>query len=453
MRDLVFALMLLTVLPMALARPFNAYLLWGWTGMLAPTTYFYGFMVGARVNFVLALLTLLLLAFGKTSLRNYQRNGLSWLYLIFAIHATIAFWFAYADNPFNEQYYEILIKGLLFAVIMPFFVHEREHFHAMFIVIVLGLGIHGLLSGLKTIASAGGYLMLGPEGTMLADRNHLSVVMAMALPLLLYLQHYAANRLVRLGYLGVFCIIVVAILSGGSRGGFIALLVVAVWNVLTSRRKGLGIVLILVAIAGFIAFAPENIIERLSTIKEAEDDSSFMGRVYAWRVSSAIALINPVFGGGFHAVQVQSIWDGFKHASGLFGFLNLEAPMFPAKAAHSIYFEVMGDMGFVGLGLFLFILLRALWNRQLIKRAATRLGPSYQWARDMADMLMLGVMAYLVGGATVSLAYLEIIYMVVMLMELLRLHVSRALGEPKRQATLLFRAVPPAAEGKARFRA
>lgn len=73
------------------------------------------------------------------------------------------------------------------------------------------------------------------------------------------------------------------------------------------------------AVIGFLAFAPENITNRMTTIQEMDDDASFMGRVYAWRVSSAIALANPVFGGGFHAVQIQPIWDSFKEAHGLFG--------------------------------------------------------------------------------------------------------------------------------------
>ena len=433
MRDLAFALMLLAVLPLALARPFNAYLLWGWTGMLAPTTYFYGFMVGARVNFVFAVLSIALIGLGRVPMSSYQRNGATWLYLLLVLHASLSFWFGYAGNPYDQQYYEFLLKGLLFALVMPFFVRERVHFHAMFIIIVLGLGVHGVLNGLKSIASAGGHLMLGPQGTMLADRNHLSVGLALVLPLLLYLQTYAANRLVRLGYLGAFCVVVLAILAGGSRGGFVAVSVVGIWFILTTRRKGLAVILVAAAVAGFLAFAPENIMERMSTIKDVEDDSSFMGRVFAWRVSSAIALSNPVFGGGFHAVQVQDIWDHFKYSSGLFGFLHLEVPTYSAKAAHSIYFEVLGDLGFVGLGLFVIILLRALWSRQVIKRTAIRLGDSYQWARDMADMLMLAVLAYMVGGATVSLGYFEVIYMVVMLLELLRLHVSRALGEPKRR--------------------
>jgi probable O-glycosylation ligase (exosortase A-associated) len=442
MRDLAFALMLLAALPLALARPFNAYLLWGWTALLAPTTYFYGWMVGNRVNFVCAVLTLVLLALGRVPWRDYQPNKVTWLYVLLAAHATLAFLLAYPGNPDNEKYLEFLIKGLLFCLVMPFFVRERVHFHAMFIVIALGLGVHGVLNGLKTVASGGGHNMVGPAGTMLGDRNHLSTALAVVLPVLFYLQTHTVNRLIRLGYLGAFCIVVLAILGGGSRAGFIAVSVVGLWLVLTARRKGMALMLVGGAVLAFLAFAPEDITSRLTTIKEAGEDSSFMGRVIAWKISSAIALENPVFGGGFHAVQVQAIWDRFKMSPGLLGFLDLPVPEFSAKAAHSIYFEVMGDLGFVGLGLFLFILVRALWSRLAIKRMTTQLGVSYQWARDMADMLMLAVLAYMVGGASVSLAYLEVIYMVVMLMELLRLHVAGAFALAERKA------VAPGPRGK-----
>ena len=151
-----------------------------------------------------------------------------------------------------------------------------------------------------------------------------------------------------------------------------------------------------------------------------------MGRVIAWKVSSAIAVTNPVFGGGFHAVQYQPIWDQFKAAPSLLGFMNLPIPEFSAKAAHSIYFEVMGDLGFVGLFIFLAILVHGVLSRFSIKRHAQGLGPGWIWARDLADMLMLAILAYMAGGAGVSLAYFEVIYMVVMLMELLRIHVLRA---------------------------
>ncbi|MBS0293416.1 MAG: putative O-glycosylation ligase, exosortase A system-associated, partial [Proteobacteria bacterium] len=70
-------------------------------------------------------------------------------------------------------------------------------------------------------------------------------------------------------------------------------------------------------------------------------------------------------------------------------------------------------------------------------------GGCYQWGRDMADMLMLAVLAYMVAGAAVSLGYFEVIYMVVMLMELLRMHVVRACAESTGQmASSMARAAP-----------
>lgn len=426
MRDLMFALMMLAAVPLALARPFNAYLLWAWTAVLIPTSYFYGFMVSARLNFLFAILTLLLIVLGRVPWKSYQANRVTWWYLAFLLHATLVFFLAYPGNSQNAAYYDLILKGFLFALVMPFFVRERVHMHALIIVIVLGFGLHGVLNGLKTLASAGGHLVTGPAGTMIADRNHLSAALALTLPLLYYLFQQSSHRLVRLGFLGGFVLVALAIAGSGSRGGFIALAVVCVWLVMTSRKRWSALALLTVMGLVFVNFAPEQWFSRLSTIEEAGSDESFMGRVIAWQISSAIALDNPVFGGGFHAVQIQGVWDRFVGAPSLLGFLDLPLPNFSAKAAHSIYFEVMGDMGFVGLFIFLGILLQAIRTRYVVKRQLRNMGPSWLWARDMADMLMLCVIAYMAGGASVSLAYFEVIYMVVMLMELLRLHVARA---------------------------
>jgi probable O-glycosylation ligase (exosortase A-associated) len=426
MRDLMFALMMLVAVPLAFARPFNAYLLWAWTAVVVPTSYFYGFMVSARLNFLFAILTLLLIALGRVPWKSYQANRVSWWYLAFVLHATLVYLFAYPGNSQNTPYYELILKGFVFALVMPFFVRERIHMHALIIVIVLGFGLHGVLNGLKTIASAGGHLVTGPAGTMIADRNHLSTALAITLPLLYYLFQQSSHRLVRLGFLGGFVVVALAIVGSGSRGGFIALAVVSAWLVMTSRKRWRVLALLAVMATALVALAPEQWFSRLSTIEDAGADASFMGRVIAWQISSAIALDNPLLGGGFHAVQIQKIWDQFNGAPSLLGFLNLPMPDFSAKAAHSIYFEVMGDMGFVGLFIFLGILLQAIRTRYVIKRQLKDMGPQWLWARDMADMLMLGVIAYMAGGASVSLAYFEVIYMVIMLMELLRLHVARA---------------------------
>ena len=105
MRDLMFAMLMLLAIPLAIARPINAYYLWGWTAVLIPTSYFYGFMASARMNLVFAVLTLALVVLGRVKWTDYQPNRVTWLYLLFLAHATMAFLLGYEGNPDNARYY------------------------------------------------------------------------------------------------------------------------------------------------------------------------------------------------------------------------------------------------------------------------------------------------------------------------------------------------------------
>ncbi len=423
MRDLVFALAMLVLVPVALARPFNAYLLWVWTSTLIPTGFLYGFMVNARINFIFASLTILLVLIRRVEWSRYQFNPVVLLCLAFLLHATISWATAYPGNPVNNAYFDLLVKGLVICLLMPMFLHERWHMHAMLMAIVLGLGLHGVIEGLKTVVSGGAHNLFGPRGSMIQDRNHLSVALAMILPIVYYLFLYARERLIRFGFLAAFVLIIVAIIGGGSRGGFLTLAVVAMGLIFTTRYRWRTLLLVLMVGLLLVQFVPDSVVNRLETIKEADEDDSFMGRVIAWKISAAIALEHPFFGGGFRAVQVQYVWDMFKTAPSPLDFLDLPIPEMRALAAHSVFFEIMGDFGFLGLLIYLLIFVQPFLNRFAIKRMVAQLGPSFTWARDLADMLMLGVLAFLAGGSAVSLAYYEVTYMVIMLMAVLHIHV------------------------------
>lgn len=426
MRDLMFACAMLLAVPLSFAKPVIAFYLWGWTALLIPTSYFYGFMAQARLNFTLAILTFLLIALRGVRWDSYRFNRVTFLYLLFLAHATIAFLLGYPNNPNNSHYYEVLLKLLAFCLLMPLFIDSRLRMHVMILVIVLGLGLHGMLDGLKTLASAGRHNIQGIAGSMLGDRNHLAVGLVVVLPLAYYLYQYSRNWLARFGFLGVFALLALAIMGSGSRGGFLSLAVVGLWLVMTARRKLLTLTIVAFLCIALLAYSPDQWGERISTIAEADADESFLGRVIAWKISLAIAFNNPFFGGGFHAVQVQEVWDAFKYSSDILPFFETPIPTFAAKAAHSIYFEVMGDLGLAGFAIYMVILLQAIVARFQIKRLASKLGSQYTWARDMADMLMLSILAYMVGGAAVSLGYFEPIYMIVMLVELIRVKLLQA---------------------------
>jgi len=425
MRDLMMLAAMLAFVPLSLINAFVAYLLWGWTAVLSPVFYLYGFMRPLRFNLLFAAITVLALVFGRLS----ERGKLSFtrtqaLFILFALHASASALLAIPNNPFNLQYYEGLMKVMAFCLLMPLFATSRLRIHALLVMLVLGLGFHGLLEGLKFIASGGGHRVTGIQTTMMGDNNHFAVGMLLAVPIAYYLSQFSARRLVRFGFICVALLTVAAILGTHSRGGFLGLAIVGVGIAWGAPKRWLGLSMVALGAVTILLLAPESWFERIETIGSAKEDSSFMGRVAAWQISSAIALANPIFGGGFHALQAQATWEFFRGAGGLFSFITPGDIPLIAKAAHSIYFEVLGDLGFIGLLLFLALLGNALWTRFEIRRLS-RNDAQLGWAKSLADLLAVSIAAYMVSGAGVSLAYFEPIYVLIALMEALKQLVLR----------------------------
>lgn len=416
------------VVPLSLVNAYAAYLVWGWSGVITPIQYLYGFMGGVRYNLIFALMTLALIVLGRArSSIPYKSSPTVVLLILAGVHASLCAALGYANNPFNMEYYSNFMKVLVFALLMPMFITSRFKIHGLLLVIALGLGFHGVLEGLKYLASAGGHRVNGIPASMISDNNHFATVMAMTVPFLYYLHIHSERSLIRYGFLGALFLVIVAIIGSYSRGAFLSLSIVGLWLVFTSRNKVMAGILVLLAGAGVMLIAAETWFDRISTIQTATEDASFMGRVVAWRASSAIALANPLFGGGFHSLQAQHVWETFRLSTGLMPFFEPLYVRQTAMAAHSIYFEVLGDQGFLGLAIFLSILFNALRTGRQIRKLLKAAPDEYLWAKDLAGLLSAVLIAYMVGGASVSLAYYELVYIVVMLMEMLKAWVLRNL--------------------------
>lgn len=419
MRDLVALLFMLAALPLALLSPFAGYLLWGWAGLIALNYYLYGFMAGQAYVQIFAIATLFALTLGRDrQMRKFEPNRTSTLLLLFVVHGLLVALLAYPGLDRNWELYGNVVKTALFCLLMPLIVVNRFRVHAMVVMIALAVSFHGALDGLKFIASAGGHNAQSIK--RFGDNNHLAVVLLMVLPLLYYLRQYARNRLVHLGFTAALPLTVLAVVATHSRGALVGLFALALWLVLKSRKKLGGVVVVVLCAVLVVQLAPQEWSERMGTIQSAEADKSFMGRVTAWNVSSAIALENPVFGGGFRALQSHPVWNRFKDSEGLLGALNPPQLERSGVAAHSIWFEVLGDQGFVGLLLFVALIVNAFMTRRHVWRLVYQNGLGERWAGDLADMLGASLLAYVVAGSLLSAAYFELPYVLFMLMEVLR---------------------------------
>lgn len=78
-------------------------------------------------------------------------------------------------------------------------------------------------------------------------------------------------------------------------------------------------------------------------------------------------------------------------------------------AAHSIYFQILGEHGYVGLALFLAIGFVGWLNASRIIKMS-RSNAEHAWAGELARMIQVSLIGYAVGGLFVNIGYWENLY-------------------------------------------
>lgn len=425
MRDIAFLAGFLALLPYVVGRPHIGVLLWCWTALLVPNAYVYGFATDIPFNLIVALVTLLVWVLSKEPVRVPLNRTVITL-IVLGLLATLSALFAIGDHQKSWVEWEKFAKIIVFAVVVSGLINSRTRFISLIYAVALSLGFHGVVEGLKFFASAGGHHIVGPGSSIIADNNHFALAMLCTLPLIYFLYQQTNYRLLRLALLGSLGVILLSVVGTFSRGGLVGLTAMAFWSFWHSRTKIRYLLLVVPMLALTLAFAPANWFERMDTISSADQDASFMGRVIAWKQSTLIALDNPVLGGGFHAVQNFSVWKTYSLTR--FHDLNFIPTNEPdpgaAHAAHSIYFQVIGDLGIVGLGLFLLLGFFA-WRDTVVVVKKTRNRADLAWAGQLAQAGQYTLLAYFVAGAALSMAYFEFMYILFALLATLRQIVVR----------------------------
>jgi probable O-glycosylation ligase (exosortase A-associated) len=206
---------------------------------------------------------------------------------------------------------------------------------------------------------------------------------------------------------------VLSIFASYSRGAVLAVAAMGFFLLFKSRKKGPIILLALVAVPIMLSFMPEEWFERLHTIKTYEQDASALGRFNAWWFAFNVAVARPLVGGGFEVFNPE-LFQRYAPVPDDF------------HDAHSIYFQVLGEHGFVGLILFMLLGWLAFRSAAWIIRHTRELA-ELTWARDLASMVQVSIIGYAVGGAFLGLAYFDLYYHLVALVLLTRIYVQRAL--------------------------
>jgi probable O-glycosylation ligase (exosortase A-associated) len=416
MRDLVFMAFFVAYLPAVVRFPHIGAMLWAWLSLCAPEEYLFGFMTAFPLSKIVAVVTLIAVAVQRDVRRPYLDGILACMLGLVAVGLVSAS-FSLTPQEANWYLFSKLGKIVVLAFVLSWVLNTRRRLHGLILATALGLGFNGVDEGLKVLATAGGHHVLGIS--TIGDNNAFALAMLMCMPVILYLYNQTVHRLTRFTLMAAEILCGVAVIGTYSRGGFLGLLTFALGLISLNRNKLRNLVLVGVAGLALLWSAPDTWFQRIDTIGQAQTDNSFMDRVTAWKISTLIALDRPLVGGGFHAVQDTDVYKHYAEELPRLAWWPGAPPREKGMAAHSIYFEVLGDLGFTGLALFLAMIVFALGSCTMIRRRA-RAYADMAWMSDLAGMLRLSLIVYLVAGAALSFAYFEGLYILIALVSVTR---------------------------------
>jgi putative inorganic carbon (HCO3(-)) transporter len=411
MRDILVTLIVFSGLPFIFKKPFIGVLMWVWISVMNPHTQGWGFATSFPFAAIIAGTTLMSLLVSKEP-KNFPLTPVTSVFIAFVIWINVSTLFALQPELVNEQWVKVM--KIMLMVIVPLMILKSKHHIQLFVwTLVISLGYYGVKGGIFTLSSGGQYKVWGPTSTFIEGNNEVALALIMVIPLMHYLQMMSQKKWVRHGFTASMLLCALASLGSYSRGALLAIIAMGVFLWLKSNKKlQLGL-LILLAVPVAVIFMPEKWGERMDTIGTYKEDRSAMGRINAWRMAVNLANDRPLVGGGFEIYDPQT-------------FQRYAPIPTDVHAAHSIYFQALGEHGYVGLALYLLLgLLTWRTGTWIIRNTANK--SELKWAFSLATMLQVGLIGFAVGGAFLSLLYFDVPYYMMIAMVVTRVIVEKEL--------------------------
>ncbi|MEO5821014.1 MAG: O-antigen ligase family protein [Vicinamibacteraceae bacterium] len=232
------------------------------------------------------------------------------------------------------------------------------------------------------------------SATFLGDGNDYALSVDIVIPLCLFLLLETRKLIAKAMFGGMLAILICAVVLSQSRGGTMALVAMGLYYWLKSDKKAVTGGLAAVAVVGVLVLAPSTYFERMNKIQDYDSDGSAQGRIHAWQAGTRMAMYNPL---GVGAGQFPANYTRY----------TLYADETRWKTAHSIYFLILGELGFLGLITLLFFLGYNLVANGRLMREVKRRPPTEETVTEarLLASLSAGVLAYAIAGAFLSATY------------------------------------------------
>jgi probable O-glycosylation ligase (exosortase A-associated) len=377
--------------------PLEALLFYLWVAYFRPESWIYSeWFVTANISLISGIFVVVRMLVSNDRVR--LDVGTALLALV-VLHGGVSAWHSeWSDLAFPP--YINFVKSLIIAVVMMSLVTSESRLRLMLSVIGISLGIEAAKQGWVYLLTMPGTTNIN-DIPFLGDNNAVAVGLFTLLPIVLALAETASRRWERYGWIFLAIGIAYRGLSTYSRGGFLAAgTLVFLYIVRSKRHRVRRTALAIAATALLLGTMPNQFWARMDTINtgqtvEGDDDRSAQGRLHFWTTAVKIADAYPFLGVGNG--QFNQAYDRFDDSDGEYGH---------NRSVHSVWFGLLSEGGYVGLGLALCVLLRSLFQCQRLCRSVSPISPSWKYSRALQNSLLV----FCVGGSFVPLQYNEMFW-------------------------------------------
>ena len=404
-RDVLLTVVVFVSLPICILKPWVGMLVWSWIGYMNPHRLTWGFSRNIPFAFMVAIAVMFGFLFTKD---RYSLPRTREVFLLLLLWATFFLSTLFAVYPEDAWIQLSKVSKILLMTFMTLLLFQDTKKVTMLLwVIALSIGFFGLKGGIWAVLTGGQNMVLGPPNSFIAGNTEIGLALNMVLPILLFLRHETSRPWLRHVLLAIFAFSIIAVLITYSRGAFLGLAVVL--SVLFLKGRSKVIVLLILCVGFFLAamYLPEKWVGRMETIKTYEQEGSAMGRLRAWEMAWKLALDRPSLGAGFRAFQPE-----------MYERYLPEVPKTNVDA-HSIFFQVLAEHGFIGLILYSGLILTTMLSlRKMI--AKSRKNPSLEFIWNCSRCMEGSLIGYVVSGLFLSMSYFDLFYQFVAIVIILK---------------------------------
>jgi len=401
-RAIIMSAIVVASLPVCVWRPMYGICLWYIMAFLRPESYIWA---GAGLPWALAIAVATIAGMAISS-RGWMRRLASreclmlvllwvWFTVTSIVSSDSAMFAHHAADTWSR--WSMVSKTMLMTLVTVGVIDSYERWRKVIVVIAASFGAFVLKSLPFVLMTQGSMRLYGPERSMIADNNDFGLALDMTLPLFFFLARTESKPWLRRLYIFLFVVTIPAIFFTYSRGAMLGLVVVFALMVVYMRRLAIFVPVGIIAVIVAVLFAPQSWKDRMNPQGDVVDASA-LSRFNSWQYSWALASDFPVAGGGFDTFTPELFSQYAPNPRDVHG-------------PHSVYFGVLAEHGFVGLGFYLLLVASCFLSTFQLVRRGKKLGN--RLTVEYANMCRFSLIGFLVPGAFLGRAYFDYYFAIV----------------------------------------